>query len=935
MTRLRQNCLPLLLVAAAGSATLVVGIAMRRVDGTRAPAFGLQTAPASSVVTDNGPQSPHVGSAKASVWQPVAWNEEATGNSVRVASVESATLPSAQNRPVVKIAQRAVRSVPATAPIVISGSAQDGNYGAEALAASPAAPTVRVVTQPVVAQPAVADPTIAPPATTDAVNVEPSPAPATPVVRAVQRQKLSDLSVLGSDTDEDAAGDSTGDSTEQADEGQPAVDVGGAASRREDVADLSTPEPYVSMNETVAAQRAPVKNDAAPAKSNELFAPPALPRGFGIGLPRISRSTAKNPTSGQAPRGVRGTPNNNRPPVVSAAPESTRDGASEVVDTDAANIDSADRYSANNDSSVVPDDTSVRMVLPNSGGTPISANSNSAPSEPTTDPIVTPNLQQPRSEQFVAESAAPTMASAVTPAPTITSPTVRPATPMPQRPVASAPVSERGMRMRQVPPQPVAPWAMPPTPRAAVASRDAQPVPAPAAKQAPQVAAKPASPPPPVPAVAAQPVPVVDPKPVPPSVTQKNVMVLAPPAVDPSRRTMMPAATPPAPVRQQVQAQRPPAMQQPGFAPAPVPMPLANVPPARPPYLMVVAQRAQEHIDYGFNLAERGAIFSSETEFNEALLLVAQAMDAAEHTHIHSDAMRTAMRAFREADDFVPRDAIEPNISQIVTTHQTPVLKRTDTNQMPLLVAMQEYYTYGQYQLGVAGGHEPTAAAALYGLARLQSVLGTGNDMKKMMCGPKAIALHQAALAIDGTNYAAANELGVLLARYGQWPEAQAAFLQSVCVSPQLESWRNLAVSYESLGDMNAAKNAWGRYELARQAKQTNTVGGGDRPMVNFVDTETFVRASGGPEAGDMSVPQPRAAEQSVAGAPRQGAPPQMQPPQQQTQQPAGQQPVTQARADEYPLNWLKTKVTAAFSSNSNSNSNTAQQTGGQQLQRR
>ena len=109
--------------------------------------------------------------------------------------------------------------------------------------------------------------------------------------------------------------------------------------------------------------------------------------------------------------------------------------------------------------------------------------------------------------------------------------------------------------------------------------------------------------------------------------------------------------------------------------------------------------------------------------------------------------------------------------------------------------------------------------------------------------------------------------------RYGQWPEAQAAFLQSVCVSPQPESWRNLAMSYESLGDMNAARNAWGRFELARQAKQSNSVGGGDRPMVNFVDTDTFVRTSGGPEAGDMSIPQPKANEQNLAAGPRQGQP--------------------------------------------------------------
>jgi len=333
---------------------------------------------------------------------------------------------------------------------------------------------------------------------------------------------------------------------------------------------------------------------------------------------------------------------------------------------------------------------------------------------------------------------------------------------------------------------------------------------------------------------------------------------------------------------------------------------------------MVVAGRAQEHIDYGFNLAERGATYSAETEFTEALLLVAQALDAAENTHAHSEAMTAGLRAFREADDFVPRDAVEPQIAQVVATHHTPVLKRATNLQMPLLVAMQDYFSYAQYQLSMAGGHEPTAAAALYGLARLQPVLGTGSDAKKMMCGPKAVALHQAALAIDPTNFAAANELGVLLARYGQWPEAQAAFLHSVCISPQPQIWRNLAVSYEALGDMNAAQNAWGRYDLARQQNGSATAGGGDRPLVKFVDPETFARSAGGPEAGDMSLTQERLLDRTQATPVHQAA----------ARQPVPQQAVVPASSEEYPLHWLKSKFSAA-------RSNTAQQNAGAQTQLR
>ena len=308
------------------------------------------------------------------------------------------------------------------------------------------------------------------------------------------------------------------------------------------------------------------------------------------------------------------------------------------------------------------------------------------------------------------------------------------------------------------------------------------------------------------------------------------------------------------------------------------------------------------------------------------MLLVAQALDAAENTRAHSEAMTAGLRALREADDFVPRDAIEPRIDQVVATHQTPVLKRATSLQMPLLVAMQDYYSYAQYQLGLAGGHEPTAAAALYGLARLQPVLVEGSDTKKMMAGPKALALHQAALVIDPTNFAAANEMGVLLARYGQWPEAQAAFLQSVCISPQPQIWRNLAVSYEMLGDLNSARNAMGRYELARQQNQSNTAGGGDRPAVKFLNVEQFVRASGTPEPGDMSYVQNRSSEQPSAAPVQQTAARQLVPSQQQQQPNSQAQPAAaQANNQEYPIDWLKSKFSAARAKTAQQQNNSPQ----------
>jgi len=315
--------------------------------------------------------------------------------------------------------------------------------------------------------------------------------------------------------------------------------------------------------------------------------------------------------------------------------------------------------------------------------------------------------------------------------------------------------------------------------------------------------------------------------------------------------------------------------------------------------MAVIARRAQEHIDYGFNLAERRAVYSAQAEFTQALLLVAQALDAAEKTQVHSQAMLTGLQALREADDFVPRQGqVELNTARIVATHKTPVLKRAANPRMSALVAMQDYYTYAQAQLIVAGAHESAAAAALYGMARLQGVMALENDVQKMMGGPRAIALYQAALAIDASHYAAANELGVLLARYGQWADAQMAFAQSVRLGNQPETWDNLALTYRKLGDQRAADEAVQSYKVALSEKRQRGTG---RSPVRLVDPETFVRDSSGSETLDvrpLSTPSPTSADQFPPAS---------------TQQ-ATQEPAAPRRESESTLQKFKTKLQAAVS---------------------
>ena len=107
---------------------------------------------------------------------------------------------------------------------------------------------------------------------------------------------------------------------------------------------------------------------------------------------------------------------------------------------------------------------------------------------------------------------------------------------------------------------------------------------------------------------------------------------------------------------------------------------------------------------------------------------------------------------------------------------------------------------------------------------------------------PQSIVFHQAALATDGGNWLAANELGVLYARYGQLAEARQLLVYSVTVHPHVEGWHNLAVVHRRIGETDLAERAEAeRLQLAQKAVKS-APGIGD--TVRWVDPKTFAAGS-------------------------------------------------------------------------------------------
>lgn len=294
--------------------------------------------------------------------------------------------------------------------------------------------------------------------------------------------------------------------------------------------------------------------------------------------------------------------------------------------------------------------------------------------------------------------------------------------------------------------------------------------------------------------------------------------------------------------------------------------------------LEVITPRAQAHIDYALDLAQRGAVDSAQAEFRTALELVADALDADTNNtaRAHARAAKAGLTAIAEAKDFVTTDSVydvEINLSQFATIHRTPVLKELDATKLTRATALQRYHSFATTQLAFAGGHSEIASSALYGLGRAESTTTAGSGVHNPLGGPNAIAFYQASLIVNPQNYIASNELGVLMARYGDLSAAQEQFIHSLTVHPQPETWHNLAAVLRANGQNDKAAQADLEREKLIAANRENgsatvgTNGVPTRPMVQWVEPEAFAATStpyglDGP-AIDSSTPGKAAAPQT------------------------------------------------------------------------
>ena len=248
----------------------------------------------------------------------------------------------------------------------------------------------------------------------------------------------------------------------------------------------------------------------------------------------------------------------------------------------------------------------------------------------------------------------------------------------------------------------------------------------------------------------------------------------------------------------------------------------------------------------GFRLAERNALFAAKEQFVQALRMAAQTLDACDGGDRHLRDLTGALTALDEAEDFAPKGGTvidSLNVTEIVGSHRTQIFPSGATQQLSSLEALQYYYQFAQQQMTSATGEIRNTADAYFGLGKVHALLTQDAGPLTQLHAARAIVFQQTALAIHPDHDKASNELGVMLARHGQWGEAKKALLHSLRTKPRAETWHNLAVIHQRLGEHDLAQRAlW---------EQQQRSGGGTAPGpasgVQWVESQQFARMQPGP----------------------------------------------------------------------------------------
>jgi hypothetical protein len=276
-----------------------------------------------------------------------------------------------------------------------------------------------------------------------------------------------------------------------------------------------------------------------------------------------------------------------------------------------------------------------------------------------------------------------------------------------------------------------------------------------------------------------------------------------------------------------------------------------------------VAQSADVLVRQGFRLAERGAVYSARLKFFAALSLIARSLDVKQQTQVYTRSLVAGRTALVEAWDFRLNGLpMATDMARIVAAHRTAVLAQVPLESLSPVSAQQRYFSYAQEQLALAAGREPVGSLALYGLGKSAAAVRGPSDAPSMTIAGEQMAYYQAALMVDGRNFRAAHELGVLLAMHGRLEAARDLFLGSLAISENAATWRNLQVVWAKLGETEQSVQAGRRADQLMNTRFGALTG----TNLRWVDPETFAKSTPpGDGLGPPATAPPAAAVEPAA----------------------------------------------------------------------
>lgn len=250
-------------------------------------------------------------------------------------------------------------------------------------------------------------------------------------------------------------------------------------------------------------------------------------------------------------------------------------------------------------------------------------------------------------------------------------------------------------------------------------------------------------------------------------------------------------------------------------------------------------QNAAAHLHYGKILARKGATSSARSEFLNALTVIAQSNDQQTGSKAHWLELQRAIRTLDEADDFYAGGTgsdLDTDIASISEGHLCRVLTAAEAAQHSQADALAAYHCSARQDLEHAcGSPNPLASEILFALGRLHGLLGQADPAQQPREYSKSTTFHQAALRADPNNFAAANELGVLMARKGEWALARELLIRSVTLSPRAETWSNLAKLHQHLGETQLAALASNESQLLSSSREPAAT-----PLIRLVPSAEF-----------------------------------------------------------------------------------------------